>query len=84
MPMKPTRALETSESTPSSIPTPARSTGQTATFLPWIRCAVMRSSGVSISWSSVGKSFVASYVSSSVISFASLRKWTVGVSLSRR
>ena len=84
MPMKPTRALETSESTPSSIPIPARSTGQTATFLPEIRCAGMRSSGVSISTVSVGMSFVASYVRSRVSSFASLRKWTVGVSLSRR
>ena len=37
MPMNPTRALEMSERTPSSIPTPARSTGQTATFLPEIR-----------------------------------------------
>ena len=58
--MKPTRALETSESTPSSIPRPARSTGQTATFLPAIRRTSMRSSGVSISSGSVGKSFVAS------------------------
>jgi hypothetical protein len=84
MPTKPTRALETRDRNPSSIPIPARSTGQTATFLPEIRCAVIRSSGVSISASSVAMSFVASYVSSSVISFASLRKWTVGVSLSRR
>jgi hypothetical protein len=60
MPMKPTRALETSERTPSSMPTPARSTGQTATFLPEIFCTVVFSSGVSISTSSVGKSFVAS------------------------
>ena len=58
--MKPTRALEISESTPSSIPSPARRTGQTATFLPEIRCASIRSSGVSISTGSVGKSFVAS------------------------
>jgi hypothetical protein len=42
------------------MPTPARSTGQTATFLPAIRCAVIVSSGVSISTGSVGKSFVAS------------------------
>jgi hypothetical protein len=35
-------------------------TGQTATFLPEIRCTVVVSSGVSISTSSVGKSFVAS------------------------
>ena len=76
--------LETSDNTPSSIPTPARKTGQIATFFPEIRCAVMVSSGVSISAPSVGMSFVASYVRSSVISFASLRKWTVGVSLSRR
>ena len=82
--MNPTRALDTSERTPSSIPIPARSTGQTATFLPEIRCTIIGSSGVSISASSVGMSFVASYVSRSVISFASLRKWTVGVSLSRR
>ena len=60
MPMKPTRALEISESVPSSIPTPARSTGQTATFFPEIRCASIVSSGVSISTGSVGKSFVAS------------------------
>jgi hypothetical protein len=58
--MKPTRAPETSERTPSSIPIPARSTGHTATFLPEIRCTTVRSSGVSISTSSVGKSFVAS------------------------
>jgi hypothetical protein len=32
--MNPTRALEISDSVPSSIPTPARSTGQTATFFP--------------------------------------------------
>ena len=82
--MNPTRALDTSESTPSSMPMPARSTGQTATFLPLIRCAVILSSGVSISCGSVGMSFVASYVSSSVSSFTSFRKWTVGVSLSRR
>ena len=60
MPMKPTRALEISDSVPSSIPTPARSTGQTATFFPEIRCAAIVSSGVSISTGSVGKSFVAS------------------------
>src|SRR5947208_9913223 len=82
--MKPTRALGRSESTPSSIPSPALSTGQTATFLPAIRCTLVRSSGVSTSASSVGRSFVASYVSNRVTSFASLRKWTVGVSLSRR
>ena len=58
--MKPTRALEMSESTPSSMPTPARSTGQTATFFPEMRGTVVRSSGVSISTSSIGKSFVAS------------------------
>ena len=52
--------LETRDSTPSSIPTPARSTGQTATFLPEIRWAVIVSSGVSISYGSVGISFVAS------------------------
>ena len=47
--MKPTRALGTRDRTPSSIPIPARSTGQTATFLPAMRCAVIFSSGVSIS-----------------------------------
>ena len=41
-----------SDSTPSSIPIPARRIGQTATFLPEIRRAVVRSSGVSISTSS--------------------------------
>ena len=50
--MKPTRAPGISESTPSSIPTPARRIGQTATFLPEIRRALIRSSGVSISTSS--------------------------------
>src|SRR5919198_5376126 len=82
--MKPTRALEISESTPSSIPTPARRIGQTATFLPLMRGNWPTSSGVSTSTSSVGRSFVASYVSSSVTSLTSLRKWTVGVFLSRR
>ena len=66
------------------MPIPARKTGHTATFFPEIRCAVIPSSGVSISASSVGKSFVASYVSSSVTSLTSFRKWTVGVALSRR
>ena len=42
------------------MPTPARSTGHTATFFPEIRCAVIPSSGVSIWTSSVGMSFVAS------------------------
>ena len=58
--MNPTRALEMSESTPSSIPTPARSTGHTATFLPEMRGTLVRSSGVSTSTCSLGKSFVAS------------------------
>jgi len=58
--MKPTRAPEMSESTPSSMPTPARSTGHTATFFPEMRSTVVRSSGVSTSTCSVGKSFVAS------------------------
>src|SRR5215211_4795282 len=84
MPMNPTRALEISDSTPSSMPTPALSTGHTATFFPEIRCASIRSSGVSISTDSVANSFVASYVSRSVNSLTSLRKWTVGVSRSRR
>ena len=74
MPRNPTRALETSDNTPSSMPRPARRTGQTATFLPEIRSATIGSSGVSISTGSVGKSFVASYVNSNVTSFASLRK----------
>ena len=39
---------------------PARRIGQTATFFPEMRCAVIASSGVSISASSVAKSFVAS------------------------
>src|SRR5690349_22672549 len=84
MPMNPTRALEIRDSTPSSIPTPARRIGQTATFLPLMRGKRPTSSGVSTSTSSVGMSFVASYVRSSVTSSTSLRKWTVGVSLSRR
>ncbi len=60
MPMKPTRALEISERTPSSMPTPARKIGHTATFLPLIRGKRPTSSGVSTSTSSVGRSFVAS------------------------
>ena len=58
--MKPTRAPEISVSTPSSIPSPARRIGQTATFLPEIRGNGASSSGVSIETSSVGRSFVAS------------------------
>ena len=46
--------------------------------------ATGHSSCAAISADSVDMSLVASYVSSRVISFASLRKWTVGVSLSRR
>src|ERR671932_66027 len=84
MPMNPTRADEISDSTPSSIPTPARRIGQTATFLPEIRGKRPTSSGVSTSTSSVGRSLVASYVRRSVTSLTSLRKWTVGVFLSRR
>src|SRR5829696_4093564 len=82
--MKPTRAPEISVSTPSSIPSPARRIGQTATFLPEMRGTGATSSGVSISTSSVGRSFVASYVRSSVTSSTSLRKCTVGVFRSRR
>ena len=51
---------------------PARRIGQTATFFPEIRRAVMCSSGVSISISSSARPFVASYVRSSVSSFTSL------------
>ena len=58
--MKPTRAPEISESTPSSIPIPARRIGQTATFFPEMRRTVVRSSGVSTSTVSVARSFVAS------------------------
>src|SRR5215211_7321010 len=82
--MNPTRAPEISVRTPSSIPSPARRIGQTATFFPEIRGTGATSSGVSIGTSSVGRSFVASYVRSSVTSSTSFRKWTVGVSLSRR
>src|SRR3954454_6466300 len=82
--MKPTRAPEISVSTPSSIPRPARRIGQTATFFPEMRGIGATSSGVSMSTCSVGRSFVASYVRSSVTSSTSLRKCTVGVSLSRR
>src|SRR5574338_186882 len=82
--MKPTRAPGTSESTASSIPTPARRMGQTATFLPEIRRAVVRSSGVSISISSSARSFVASYVSRSVSSLTSWRNICVVVVTSRR
>ena len=70
--MKPTRAPGISDSTPSSIPTPARRIGQIATFLPEMRRAVVCSSGVSISTSSSARSFVASYVRSSVSSFDEL------------
>src|SRR5215211_4751491 len=82
--MNPTRAPGMSERTPSSIPTPARRIGQTATFLPEIRWTVIRSSGVSISTSSVASSFVASYVRSRVSSFTSWRNDWVGVDASRR
>src|SRR4051812_46350753 len=82
--MKPTRAPEMRSSTPSSIPSPALRMGHTATFLPEMRGIGATSSGVSTSTSSVGKSFVASYVSRYVTSSTSLRKCTVGVSLSRR
>jgi hypothetical protein len=58
--MNPTRAPGTSDSTPSSIPMPARRIGQTATFFPEIRRADVHSSGVSISTSSCARSFVAS------------------------
>ena len=58
--MKPTRATGISESTPSSIPIPARRIGQTATFLPGMRWAFVHSSGVSTSISSSPISFVAS------------------------
>jgi hypothetical protein len=58
--MKPTRAAGINERTASSMPMPARKIGQIATFLPEIRCTVVRSSGVAISTSSVGRSFVAS------------------------
>ena len=59
--MKPTRAPEMSESTPSSIPIPARSTGQTATFLPEIRCAVHPlERRLDLDLSRSAKSFVAS------------------------
>src|SRR4051812_39003171 len=82
--MKPTRAPEMRSSTPSSIPSPALRMGHTATFLPEMRGIGATSSGVSTSTSSVGKSFVASYVSRYVTSSTSFRKCTVGVSLSRR
>jgi hypothetical protein len=59
-PMNPTRAPGRSESTASSIPTPARRIGQIATFLPEMRVAVIRSSGVSISTCSSARPFVAS------------------------
>src|SRR4051794_23172651 len=81
--MKPTRAPEMRLRTPSSIPSPARRIGQTATFLPEIRWTVVRSSGVSISISSVARPFVASYVRRSVTSSTSWRKRCVGVESSR-
>ena len=65
------------------MPMPARRIGQTATFLPEIRRAVVRSSGVSISTSSSARSFVASYVSSSVSSLTSWRNICVVVVTSR-
>src|SRR4051794_3230644 len=81
--MKPTRAPEMRLRTPSSIPSPARRIGQTATFLPEIRWTVVRSSGVSISISSVARPFVASYVRRRVTSSTSWRKRCVGVESSR-
>src|ERR671918_2865706 len=82
--MKPTRAPVIRSSTPSSMPMPARRIGHTATFFPEIRGTVVRSSGVSISTSSVASSFVASYVRRSVTSFTSWRNIWVGVCWSRR
>ena len=59
---------------------PARRIGQTATFLPEMRCALIRSSGVSISICSSASVFVASYVSSNVSSLTSWRNiWVVVV-----
>jgi hypothetical protein len=58
--MKPTRAPEISERTPSSMPTPARRIGQTATFLPEMRSTSVHSFGVFAWTTSVARSFVAS------------------------
>ena len=71
--MNPTRALETRDSTPSNMPRPARRTGQTATFFPEMRANGCTSSGVSMSTSSVGSSFVAAEVRSSVPSSTCFR-----------
>ena len=45
---------------PSTMPSPARRMGTTATFLPLITWVVMDSSGVSITTSSSSRSLVAS------------------------
>ena len=66
------------------MPIPARSTGQTASFLPETRWTSVHSSGVSTRTVSVGRSFVASYVRSAVSSRTSRRKSPVEVRLSRR
>src|SRR5215216_7431646 len=66
------------------MPTPARRTGQTASFFPDTRSTSVHSSGVSTRTVSVARSFVASYVSSAVSSRTIRRKSPVEVRLSRR
>ena len=82
--MKPTRALETSDSDAVEHPDARPQHRADRDLLAGDALRGHLSSGVSISVGSVAMSFVASYVRRSVISSASLRKWTVGVSLSRR
>jgi len=65
-------------------PSPARRIGTSASFFPATRTPRIRSSGVSTSAVSSGRSFVTSYAMSMAISFTSCLKSFVVVFLSRR
>ena len=69
---------------PSTMPSPARRIGTRVSFLPETWRPVVRSSGVSISTGSVGRSLVTSYAISIEISLTSCLKSRVLVSRSRR
>ena len=69
---------------PSTMPSPARRIGTSVSFFPETWRPVIRSSGVSISTGSVGRSLVASYAMSMAISLTSCLKSRVLVSRSRR
>src|SRR5690349_19793334 len=82
--MCPTRAEGISCEMPSTMPRPARRIGTSVNFFPATWLPVVRSSGVSISTVSSGKSFVTSYAMSIAISLTSCLKSRVLVFLSRR